>query len=117
MQEIGGTDESGNELWDQPIPERLGACPPGRRQRARVAANLCNRAVKAAGRHSGASSLIMPSSWNGLYGFARYAEAPASLARCSSPLRAKDVIAMIGVVAVAGSARSARVASMPEIFG
>ena len=43
--------------------------------------------------------------------------APASLAFWSSPLSANEVIATIGVVAVAASARSRRVASMPEIFG
>ena len=54
---------------------------------------------------------------NGLYGFAKYAEAPASLAFCWSPLSANDVMAMIGVSAIAGVLRSERTASIPETLG
>src|SRR5262245_33756138 len=53
----------------------------------------------------------------GLYGLARYAEAPASIALRSSPLRANDVTTTSGMLAVRGSARSRRVASSPDSFG
>jgi hypothetical protein len=43
--------------------------------------------------------------------------APASFALTSSPDSAKEVMAMMGIFAVAASARIFRVASSPEIFG
>jgi putative DNA primase/helicase len=46
-----------------------------------------------------------------------YAVAPAPLAFWSSPESANEVMAMIGVAAIEGSARRRRIASMPEIFG
>src|SRR2546425_2753219 len=70
-----------------------------------------------AAQFSGRNRSISAMRSRGLYGLARYAEAPASIARRSSPLSANDVTTTSGIFAVRGSARSRRVASSPDSLG
>src|SRR5262249_46321662 len=107
----------GRELLGLPLRAHARRAPGQHERRHHGDGRRPRKSHASAPQFSGRKRWISAIRSRGLYGLARYADAPASIARRSSPLSANEVTTTSGIFAVRGSARSIRVASSPESLG